>query len=181
MEIGELLIRSSVRLAMICYAGVLVGSVLGRHAPGTTPASRRWWTLACVLYWGHVLSAFAFYHHWSHAHAFADVAAQTQAALGVEFGWGLYVNHLFTLVWTIDVVWSWVAEKSYASRPRWIVVAVHGFMLFIIVNGLVVFKSGLLRWISATVFAGILVFWAVLAATRSAGTPTGERDGVAGP
>jgi hypothetical protein len=166
MDFGDLLVRSSVRLAMLCYAGVLLGSILGRHAPATTSGSRWLWTLGCGLYWVHVLSAFAFYHHWSHAHAFADTAARTQAAIGFEFGYGIYVNHLFTLVWTADVMWSWLAPKRYAARPRWATIAILAFMLFIAVNGLMVFKEGPVRWASATVLAALVALWAALAAWR---------------
>jgi hypothetical protein len=182
MEIGDLLIRSSVRLAMICYAAVLVGCVLGRHAPAATPGSRWLWTLGCLLFWGHVLSAFTFHHHWSHAHAFADVAAQTKAALGVEFGYGIYVNHLFALVWTGDVLWSWLGAQSYAARPRSVVVGVHAFLLFIAVNGLIVFKSGMIRWASVSVLVGIAGLWAAMWAI---GAPHSvapqQRDGATSP
>jgi hypothetical protein len=159
MELGDILIRSSIRLAMICYAAVLFGCALDGRAPATTPASRWLWTIGCVLYGGHVLSAFAFYHHWSHAHAFDDVAEQTKQTLGVEFGYGLYVNHLFTVVWTADVIWSWISPNSYAARPRSIVFAVQGFLLFIAVNGLVVFKAGTLRWVSLGVLVCIAGIW----------------------
>ena len=67
------------------------------------------------------------------------------------------------------------------DAARVLVLAVHGFMLFIIVNGLVVFKSGLLRWISAAVFGGLLALWTVVSVSRFAGAPAGQRDGAAGP
>lgn len=162
MDLGDLVIRSSVRLAMLCYAGVLLGCACGGHAPATTAASRWLWTIGCGLFWGHVLSAFAFYHHWSHEHAFLDTALKTRAAIGVEFGYGIYFNHLFALAWTADVAWSWLAAKSYAARPRWLMVSLHAILLFIAVNGLVVFKAGPVRWTSAAVLAGMAAVWCAM-------------------
>ena len=151
MDTGELIIRWTVRLAVICYAAVLLLAMWQKRAPATTSLSRWIWTAGCLLFVGHVLSAFAFYHHWSHQHAFDDTREKTVAAIGVAFGWGIYVNHLFTLVWIADVAWSWLAAESYRRRPLVIVFGLHAFMLFIAVNGLMVFKDGAIRWISAAV------------------------------
>jgi hypothetical protein len=173
MELGDLLIRSSVRLAMACYGCVLLGSALSWHAPATTSGSRALWTVGCTLFWVHVASAFEFYHHWSHEHAFLDTAEKTRAAIGVPFGYGIYVNHLFALVWTADVAWSWLNPRSFTARPKWLTLTLHGFMLFIVVNGLMVFKDGLLRWISAAVLAGILGAWIAMWLTRGVRTTAG--------
>ncbi len=179
MDLGDLLIRASVRLAMACYAGVLLGSALSRQAPATTSGSRWLWTMGCALFWTHVLSAFAFYHHWSHEHAFRDTAEKTQEALGMPFGYGIYVNHLFTLLWTADVAWSWLSPQSFAARPRWVTISIHAFMLFIAINGLLVFKEGMLRWVSTAVLVGLagiaLVQW-LLHATRIASNSPQSRD-----
>lgn len=168
MDDGELLIRWTIRLAMTAYATVLATAILSRRAPATTGAGRWLWTIGCGLFIVHVLAAFAFVHGWSHAQAFADTQAKTLAAIGVAFGWGIYVNHLFALAWTGDVIWSWAAPQSYRSRPAWVVGGLHGFLLFIAANGLMVFKSGATRWVSAAAGAALLGLW--IWKTAAAGT-----------
>jgi len=159
MQDGELLIRWTVRLAMCCYGAVLIAAILSRRAPATTNASRWLWTLGCALFAGHVLSAFAFYHDWSHRHAFEDTAAKTEAAIGLAFGWGIYVNHLFLLAWIGDAAWSWAASDEYRRRPIWMVAALHAFLLFVAANGLMVFKSGPIRWTSVAAALGLAGLW----------------------
>lgn len=166
MDTGDLLIRWTVRLAMGCYLAVLVAAILNRTAPATTRGSRWIWTIGGVLFWGHVIAAFHFYHHWNHAHAFADTAEKTAAALGWRFGWGIYVNHLFALVWAADAAASWLRAEAYRRRPVWLTAAVHGFLIFIAVNGLVVFKDGLIRWTSVAVCLGVVVLWAFASRAR---------------
>jgi hypothetical protein len=88
-----------------------------------------------------------FAHHWSHAHA----VQHTQERSG--FGEGIYVSHFFSLVWTLDVLWWWLAPAGYARRSPWLDRPLHAFMAFIIFNGTVVFESGLIRWAGAGMFA----------------------------
>lgn len=163
---GEMLIRWTIRLAMACYAAVLAGAILSRRPPATSTRMRYVWTAGCVLFGAHMLAAFAFYHHWSHAHAYLDTAEKTAAALGWRFGGGIYFNHLFAIVWVVDVLWSWVAAANYRRRPAWVTAAVHGFLLFIALNGLVVFKGGAVRWVSLAVGAALLGLWATVLRVR---------------
>ena len=159
MDAGELTIRWTVRLALACYAVVLLLAIVHGERPATSRLSRWLWTIGCLLFVGHVLSAFAFYHHWSHQHAFDDTKAKTEAAIGLAFGWGIYVKHLFTLLWMGDVVWSWADVDSYRRRPWPWVVGLHAFMLFIAINGLMIFKDGLIRWVSLTLLLLLLAAW----------------------
>ncbi len=159
---GEILIRWTIRLAMGCYAAVLAGAILGHRPPATTTWTRSVWTAGCLFFLAHMLAAFAYYHHWSHAHAYLDTAEKTAAALGWRFGGGIYFNHLFAIVWTADVLWSWLAAGNYRRRPAWATAAVHGFMLFIAINGLVVFKGGAVRWVSLAVGATLLGLFAAV-------------------
>ena len=166
---GELLIRWTIRLAMLCFAVVLGGAVISRRPPASTILSRWTWTVGCGLFLAHVISAFEFYHGWSHAHAFQDTAEKTAAAIGWRFGGGIYVNHLFALVWTADVLWSWLAPNSYRRRPAWATAMLIGFMLFIAVNGLIVFKSGAVRWVSITALCTLLALWGAMLWVRIRG------------
>ncbi len=136
MEHGDLLTRWTIRVAMALYVASLA----------TRTFAPRWsriaWTAGCGVYLLHVACAFEYYHHWSHAEAYAFTAEQTAAVVGLDWGGGLYVNYAFTLVWLADVCWWW----TDLSRPRWIGWAVQAFMGFIAFNATVVFATGFSRW-----------------------------------
>jgi len=155
---GDMLTRNTVRLSLAWYAMALclmmrldpqgwrAETSLGRLA-------RLAWTWSIVCFWIHLGMAFHFYHHWSHAHAFAH----TREVSGV--GEGIYISYFFTWLWTADMLWWWLAPARYAARPAWIDRALHGFMLFIVFNGMVVYEPGLIRWVGLVLFAGLAVAW----------------------
>jgi hypothetical protein len=89
--------------------------------------------------------------------------------LGWEFGYGLYFNYFFLVLWTVDLVWWWGFVESYSSRAKWISLSIHGYLLFVIVNGAIVFVTGPTRWISLLVLClvGILSRSRLLGKTES--------------
>jgi hypothetical protein len=129
--------------------------------------SRRWsprwsrlaWTAGCGLYLLHVACAFEYYHHWSHAEAYAATARQTAVITGLDWGGGLYANYAFTLIWLGDVCWWWADAGRYANRPRWIDVLVHGFLGFIVFNATVVFATGFSRWFGVAACVLLIGVW----------------------
>ena len=158
MIYGELLTRWTVRIAMAFY-------VVGLASRGYSPkGSRLAWTIGCGFYLLHVVCAFEYYHHWSHADAFAATARQTVAAVGIDWGGGLYVNYAFTLVWLADVGWWWADEARYRARARLIEWGVQLFLGFIAFNATVVFASGFSRWfgVAACVFLLAVLGYRVL-------------------
>ena len=153
MNAGELLTRWTIRVALALY----VASLASR---GVAPkGSRVAWTAGCLAYLVHVACAFEFYHHWSHAEAYAFTEQQTAAVVGLDWGGGLYVNYAFTLVWLADVCWWWAGIERYQARPRAIAWAVHGFMGFIAFNATVVFASGFSRWFGIAACVLLAVVW----------------------
>jgi hypothetical protein len=160
---GELLTRNTIRLSLAYYALAVVFMLALRPeewAPSSSRGRRaRWcWTLSLAAYLIHVGLAFHHYHGWSHAHAVAHTAARS------GWGEGIYVSHLFGLLWTLDVLFWWLRPAGYAARPHWVGGLLHGFMVFIIFNGAVVFESGPTRWVGALVFA--LLAWLALTRLR---------------
>lgn len=95
--------------------------------------ARLLWTLGFAGLLVHLGFAFGLAHGWSHTAAVEHVRE-----VG-GYGEGIVVNYLFAAVWLVDVVWWWVNPSSRASRPRWVAVAVHGFLAFVVVNATVVF------------------------------------------
>jgi hypothetical protein len=170
MDTGELLTRWTVRVAMALMVLALVLRWRAGGLRSRLAQARLAWTLGCLAFLLHVLCAFAFYHHWSHAAAFTATAEQTAALVGWKWGGGLYANYAFTLVWIADAAWWWRDPEGYEARPRWIERAVLGFLLFIAFNATVVFGQGLVRWLglAATV---LLVVFRLRAPWRAATAP----------
>ena len=171
---GKELILWSVRLGLACYAVFCYRIIQGRRAgtPRKSVASnqdRWWWSLSGLLFGLHFLAAFHFHHQWSHQHAFTHTAQRTGQMLGWEFGYGLYFNYCFLLLWMVELIWWWGFVDSYFRRATWITLSIHGYLLFVIVNGAVVFVAGPTRWISLLVLllVGILSGSRLLGKTES--------------
>jgi hypothetical protein len=110
--------------------------------------------------------AFEHYHHWSHAEAMRH----TQERSG--FGAGIFASHLFTLLWTADVLSWWLSPVWHSTRPRWIGWMLHAYMAFIVFNATVVYETGLIRWAGAAMFVAL----PVLAFRVRASIPPAQRE-----
>jgi hypothetical protein len=155
---GDSLIRNTIRLSLVYYAAAAVLLLQMQPADWAGgPAfalARSCWTLAWLTFLIHLGMAGHFFHHWSHAHAVEHTARATGGN-----GWGIYVSHTFTLLWTLDVV-AWRFRPAwYAARPAWIDWALHAFMAIIIFNGTVIFEQGFIRWAGLLMFVGLGVLW----------------------
>jgi hypothetical protein len=181
--LGSLLTKWTIRLALACmvgyFAGQLLGGANGRETAtgGRKFAILRWiWTVGCVLFVAHVVCAFQFTHHWSHAHAWQHTANETQRLMGFSFGDGIYFSYLFLLLWVADVACVWLG----ISRPTWLVLPVYLFLFFIAFNGAIVFEDGPTRPVGVLVVIALLplVAWSL---ARHAGRWFQPRSEVAGP
>jgi hypothetical protein len=148
--LGVLLTKWTIRLALACYVAYLAGWLVS-DSPRWSKTSRWLWSLGCGLFLVHVLCAFQFYHHWSHAAAWQTTAEETQKLMGVSFGDGIYFSYVFAATWLADVVWLWVAALSPTVpgrqvRTPWTRVLVHVYLFFIAFNGAIVFEGGVTRW-----------------------------------
>jgi hypothetical protein len=117
--------------------------------------ARLLWTLAWLTYLVHLGVAFHYYHDWSHERAVAHV----REVAGV--GEGIWMSHLFTAVWSADVLSWWVRPRRRVFRPRWVDALLHAFMLFITFNATVVYESGWIRYAGLAFFACLGVLGAV--------------------
>jgi hypothetical protein len=164
-DVGELLVRNTIRLSLTWYGVALL--VMMRLAPADWAANAdvgrlaRWcWTWAWACFVVHVALAFHYYDHWSHAAAFE----RTREVSGI--GEGLYVSYAFTLAWTVDVWLWWLRPADYATRPKWVGIVLHTTMLFIVFNGMVVFETGLIRWAGVIMFVVLAVAWVLTRSNR---------------
>jgi hypothetical protein len=174
MDTGEFLTRSTIWVSIVGYA---VGSVIfalpnerpprfgtklteSRGRTQWESAARVLWTVACASLIGHFISAFHFYHGWSHQVAYADTAQQTQELFGLNWGGGLFINYALLLAWIVDIAWWWRSGlDSYRKRP-WPVIAVwHGVLIFIIFNATVVFGDGIVRWLGLAICLPLTLTW----------------------
>lgn len=160
-DVGDRQTRNMIRLSLGWYAVAL--GLMMRLRPSdwrvVTLHGRiaRWcWTWACLCFLIHLAMAFHYFHHWSHANAFEH----TRQVSGV--GEGVFVSYLFTLLWAADVAAWWLAPNRYATRSAWIDRGLHGFMLFVVFNGTVVYESGAIRWASSLGFVTLIVLWFTL-------------------
>lgn len=154
MNFGEQITLWTIRVAIAFYGLSVAAQLMARGRAPWRSWGRTFWTTGCVIYIVHVLVAFHYYHHWSHAAVFEHTARRTEAVVGAPVGYGVYVSYLFTLLWTVDVMdWWRRGLASYAERPRWLQVLWHSFFAFIVFNGTVVFETGPIRWLGLGMFA----------------------------
>jgi hypothetical protein len=151
---GDDRVRYTVRVTLLFY-GLAAALLLSADQTDQSLRLTRWlWTLSLAAYLVHVALAFHYYHNWSNA----DAYARTERITG--FGFGIYISHLFGLLWTLDVAWWWLAPVSHARRWPWLSRLLHAFLAFIIFNGAVIFAEGVVRWASLLMFlalAGLLL------------------------
>ena len=167
MDIAEFLTRGTI---WVSIAGYAIGSVIfalsnsSRSKAELCSATRLIWTIAVASLIAHFISAFHFYHGWSHAAAYEDTARQTRELFGFNWGGGLFINYALLIVWILDIAWWWRSGlDSYRKRPWPLVVAWHGLLIFIIFNATVVFGDGSVRWIGLAICLMLTIGWLSIA------------------
>jgi len=147
MTKGELLTRITIWLALAGYAIGASFYLLSRGRRRWDVVARMAWTGGCASLLIHVVCAFHYYHNWSHEAAYRETARQTAELTGFAWGGGLFINYALVVGWIIDVAWWRRSLDAYRNRPLWLSAIWQGFLIFIIFNATVVFKTGPLRWI----------------------------------
>jgi hypothetical protein len=153
---GDDLTRHTVRVSLAFYtvaAGLMLVLRPDEWPGGRARSARLLWSLSWLAYLVHLGMAFHYYHRWSHAAAVEHVQKRS------GFGEGIYVSHLFTLVWTLDVLFWWLRPQGYAGRSPWFDRLLHGFMAFMLFNATVVYEQGVIRWAGVVLFAVVGPLW----------------------
>ena len=159
MTYGEWLTRLTIWVALATYA-IGAGIMLVARGRAAQAIRARWaWTIGCAFFLAHVVCAFTYYHHWSHAAAYRETALQTREMTGYHWGGGLFLNYLVAVGWLAEVLWWWVAPDHFARRSRCLVSAWHSFLFFMVFNGTVVFGSGPVRWVGLLICTGLAGLW----------------------
>jgi hypothetical protein len=158
MRLGEFITRSTVWISIFAY---LLGTILLSRR--RTYLARIFWTVACLALVSHFVAAFQFYHDWSQASAYRETAQQTNQVFGLNWGGGLFINYAVLLLWFADVGWWWMRGlNSYWRRSLLLLLAWHGFLIFIIFNATVVFKSDIQRWLGLAICLILCYCWWVI-------------------
>jgi len=156
---GEAVVRVSIWLSLGAWG--IAEWWRARDAGASVPHARARfaWTLGAGFALLHALAAFHVHHGWSHAAAVAETARQTENTLGVRVGAGVYVNYAFLAVWIADVLWWWLSPASFATRPRAVDTATRLFLLFMVVNGAIVFARGPVRLLAVVLVTALAGAW----------------------
>jgi hypothetical protein len=159
MSEGEFLTKASVWLALIAYAMAMALNLEARGRDSWRQAARWVWTLGCAFFVTHVLFAFGYFHHWSHAEAYRETARQTAALTGWNWGGGIYFNYVFAAGWIADVLWWWLSPRTFVQRPKWVTASWQGFFFFMVFNGAIVFGHGPVRLMGTAVCLLLAALW----------------------
>jgi hypothetical protein len=160
MNTGEILTRVTIWITIVAFAVGFAAFALSRNRHTWDSVARVAWTAACVALLAHVAFAFNFYHGWSHDAAYRETARQTENVVGLNWGGGLYINYALIIGLVLDTIWWWVVGLEAYRQRRWpLLAAWHGFLVFIIFNATVVFKTGFVRWAGLIVCLGLCLLW----------------------
>ena len=149
-QLAEDWTRQTVRVSLLFYAVaafVMLGLTPHDWAGRRGHDVRIAWSLAWAAYIVHLGFA-AEFHGYSHAAAIEHTAQRTGG-----YGHGIFVSHLFTLIWTLDLLWWWWWPRGYAERPLALGIAWHAFAAFLWFNATVVYETGLIRAVGLATFA----------------------------
>ena len=106
---ADVVTRQTARVAVLYWGIAAAAILLSKRDFG------RWsWTLGCVAFLLHVVTAFELVHGWSNSAAVRHVEDVS------GFGPGLYVSYSFTALWVVDAAWWWLDREVYESRPVWL-------------------------------------------------------------
>ena len=144
MTTGELITRASIWLAM-------AGWTLAIISRGKPPAI--WiWAASFDLYSLHILFAYGVFYEWSNKIAWNHTANQTAEAIGVNTGIGLAINFVFLAILLTDIVLQWRGKHCCRNF-------IDGLVLFMIVNGAIVFGHGPVRAFGALLLGIVAAAW----------------------
>ena len=150
----------TIRGALICMVLFFAMRILNRKLQQSTlELAKSVWLIGSLLSLLHGLATMAYYHQFRHALAYQDTAHQTEQAIGVAVGFGIWLNYLFIIVWLLDALWMNGFTKGYFARHRAFNWLIYGFLGFIAINGAIVFESGPVRWVGILAILVLVVIW----------------------
>jgi len=137
LELHEIA-RWSAWPSLLCYT-VAIGLRIGSRPADWKVISQKIWATGWILLVLHVLIAMSTVHHWSVSEAYTHTARQTFAAVGWDWGGGVYLNFATVGIWG----WTVLAMSANATSKRAIPVEpiAQWYLAFMMFNATVVFGS----------------------------------------
>ncbi|MDB5390062.1 MAG: hypothetical protein JWM11_5708 [Planctomycetaceae bacterium] len=150
MEIHEIA-RWTAWPSLLCYA-LAVGMRIGPR-PGDWKAwSERIWLTGWLMLVFHIFVAMGAVHHWSLAEATRHTATQTQAAVGLNWGGGVWFNFATVAVWA----WTLLPSRKRTLNPSRLNSLAQWYLAFMMFNATVVFGTRVAQTAGAVICAGLL-------------------------
>ncbi len=161
----------AIRIALGLMVLVFAMEIRGRTSTDRSTASM--WLVGALLSLCHSLGSLATFHQGSQSKAFEATAQQTEELLGVGFGAGLFVNYAFVTVWLIDAFFRILLPSIYNQLPKVYRYCTNGFLIFIAINGAIVFQSGWVRGMGLACLTMLLLLsWQRRNGVCCGGTPS---------
>lgn len=126
--------------AVVCYVVAWGLSLRPSHARWRA-SIRLAWTAGWLALVAHVVLAMGLVHGWSWTAAYEHTAERTQAAVGWNWGGGVWFNLLTAIIWGVDVARLWIVPVDLLRSTSWSSAAVQCYLAFMIFNATVVFGS----------------------------------------
>lgn len=103
-------------------------------------------SIGAIAFFAHVFFAFRHFYGWSHSIAWQETRRQTIETTGFDSGHGIFLNYALGILWAADLL-RWGITKVPLHKHNFLLAACfHGFFLFMIINGGIVFASGPVRY-----------------------------------
>lgn len=181
VSFGDRMIAHTAQWMVACYAISLLLAVRQRPSEKSSRAIAVFWTAGVVGLMIHMVCAFHFQFHWSHAAALKHTALRTYEVTKWSWPGGLYINYVFLLFWIWEAIRIWreslgMSPVASQSWHRF----VNGVFLFMMFNATVVF--GPWHWTVATVMFALvwLYLWKFTPTDSAPLTETATRQPPAG-
>lgn len=150
----------TIRGALICMVLFFAIRISRLKLEGSTlDLAKCFWLIGSLLSLLHAIVTMAFYHQFKHALAYEDTAHQTEQAIGVAVGFGIWLNYVFVAVWLLDALWMNGYPSNYLARHRTVDRLTYGFLAFIAFNGAIVFEAGPVRWVGIVAIIVLAAIW----------------------
>lgn len=162
MTSDDMVISWSIRLSILFY----LFSLLLRIVSFPKIDGLKYASLASLIGFSfsllHFWSAFEYHHHWSHQAAFDETAKRTADLFGFSIGYGIYFNYFFLAAWGTDLLVRCFtsAKRQWQRILLW---SLQVYLLFIVVNGAIVFAKGPVQWLTGSA----LILLAILSLTKT--------------
>jgi len=139
---GELVVRLTIWAAMCAWTvGILAKPRISRLA----------WTVGSAAYLIHIIASFDAFYGWSQKVALEETARQTYQLTGWNSDIGLWVNYAFTAFLAFDLWNQWSVKPERLRKTR------NGLVLFMILNGAVIFGSTPSRMLGIVLLGAVVL------------------------